>query len=130
MADTTARNMDKIRQTIVKVYGDFGLKITSTANLKVVTFLDVNLDLTNECYKPFMKPGDRPLYVNSKSNHPPSIIKNIPFAGNRRLSSISSSKEIFDAATPIYQAELQRAGYKHKLEYNEQQVTKRKRRRK
>ena len=130
VAETTARNMEKMRQKIVQVYGDFGLKITSTANLKVVTFLDVNLDLTNECFKPFMKPGDRPLYVNSKSNHPPSIIKNIPFAVNRRLSSISSSKEIFDAAAPIYQAELQRAGYKHKLEYNEQQAPKRKRRRK
>ena len=73
VAETTARNLEKIRQKIVQVYGEYGLKITSTANLKVVTFLDVTLDLANEWYKPFIKPGDRPLYVNSKSNHPPLI---------------------------------------------------------
>ena len=129
VAQNTGRNIEKMRQKIEQVYEEFGLKITSTANLKVVTFLDVSLDLSNECYKPYMKPGDRPLYVNSKSNHPPSILKNIPYAVNRRLSSISSSKEIFEAAAPIYQSELQRAGYNHKLEFKDQEVTKRKRRR-
>ena len=92
--------------------------------------MDVTLDLANECFKPFIKPGDRPLYVNSRSNHPPCIIKNIPLAVNRRLSAISSSKEVFDAAAPLYQAELQRSGYQHKLEFQQPQVPKRKRNRK
>ena len=110
---------------------EHGLKITSTANLKVVEFLDVSLDLKNECYRPFIKPGDRPRYVNSKSNHPPSILRNIPLAINKRLSSISSSKEIFDQAAPLYQTELNRGGYTHKLEYQKPtEETKRKRHRK
>ena len=119
VAENTPRNCEKIRQKIVSIMNEFGLKITSKANRKVVEFLDVILDLENECYKPYIKPGDRPLYVNKLSNHPPAILKNIPLAVNKRLSSISSSKEIFDAAAPLYQAELDRAGYDHQLVYSE-----------
>ena len=109
------------------IFGEFGLRITSTANLRVVQFLDVTLDLDREVYKPYIKPGDRPLYVNSQSNHPPSILKNIPLAVNKRLCNISANKEIFDAAAPLYQAELNRAGHKHKLEFKTPEQPKRKR---
>ena len=85
MAETTPRNLEKLRQKVVTIFGEFGLRITSTANLKVVQFLDVTLDLESEVYKPYIKPGDRPLYVNSQSNHPPSILKNIPLAVNKRF---------------------------------------------
>ena len=108
---------------------DLGLKITSRANLKVVEFLDVVFDLQSDTYRPFLKPGDRPLYVNKQSNHPPSILKNIPLAVNKRLCDISSSKEVFEQSVPLYQAALAQAGYDHKLEYTESsEVTKRKRR--
>jgi hypothetical protein len=46
VAETTSRNIEKLRQIIVKILNEFGLKITSTANLKVVQFLDVTLDLS------------------------------------------------------------------------------------
>ena len=36
IAKTTRRNLEKLRQKIVDIFGEFGLKITSTANLKVV----------------------------------------------------------------------------------------------
>ena len=49
------------RAKIVSLMGEFGLKITSTANQKVVEFLDVKLDLENESYGPFFKPGDKPI---------------------------------------------------------------------
>ena len=38
---------------------------------------------------------------------------------NRRLSSISANKDIFDEAAPTYQEALDRAGYHHKLEFDE-----------
>ena len=54
---------------IVNILGAFGLKITSLANQKVVEFLGVKLYLENESYCPFMKREDKPIYVNSESNH-------------------------------------------------------------
>ena len=128
VVETTPRNAEKIRQKIHVVMEELGLKITSKANLKVVEFLDVVFDLQSDTYRPFLKPGDRPLYVNKQSNHPPSILKNIPLAINKRLCDISSSKEVFDQAVPLYQTALSQAGYDHKLEYSEPpKVVKRKR---
>ena len=66
-------------------------------------------------YRPFIKPNTTPLFMHIHSNHPPSIIKNIPIAVNKRLSSISSSKEEFKKATPIFKEALEKSGYKAKL---------------
>ena len=66
------------------------------------------------------------LYVNTKSNHPPSILKNIPEAINRRLSNLSSDENMFNEVAPIYQKALENAGYKFKLKYTPQQKQKKK----
>ena len=79
--------------------------------------MDVTLDLSTGVYKPFMKKNDHPVYVNTHSNHPPLVLKNIPMGVNRRLTKISSCKEVFDAAKTPYQEALNRSGYKHVLEY-------------
>ena len=46
--------------------------------MKSIDFLDITMDLRTGKYKPFMKSNNTPLYVHKDSNHPPSIIKNIP----------------------------------------------------
>ena len=73
-----ARAGDKVRKEFSKVIGDLGLKITVQSNLKVVDYLDVMLNLTTGKYYPFRKPDNDPLYINAKSNHPPSTIRQIP----------------------------------------------------
>ena len=67
-----------------------------------------------------MKPGNTPQYVHCDSNHPPSIIRSVPEAINKRLSNISSDKSAFDSAIPPYQEALRRSGYNYKLQYNPQ----------
>ena len=63
--------------------------------------------------------------MNSASNHPPAVIKNIPAGINKRLSTISSNKQIFDNAAPLYQRELNRNGYMFTLNYNPPEKKKR-----
>ena len=70
-----ARAGDKARKDFSKVIGDLGLKITVQSNLKVVDYLDVMLNLTTGKYYSFRKPDNDPLYINAKSNHPPSTIE-------------------------------------------------------
>ena len=108
----TARQQEKIRQEIIRVFSNYGLSITIFINLKRVDFLDITLDLERCIYKPYRKPGDRPLYVNSESNHPPQVIKNIPAGIERRLVQNSCNEEVFWDAVPDYQAELNRCGYR------------------
>jgi hypothetical protein len=70
-----------------------------------------------------MKPGNiRAQYVNRESNHPwpPSILRSIPEAINRRSFHISSDKQSFEAACQPYQDALSMSGYEFTLHYNPQ----------
>ena len=96
--------------------------------MKVVNFLDITLDLEREIFKPYMKENHTPIYVDRQSNHPPMVLKNIPLGVNRRLSRISSSREVFENACPPYQEALRKSGYDHILEYQPPQALKPKRR--
>ena len=65
-----------------------------------------------------MKSGNTPQYINRDSNHPPTILRTVLQAINKRLSDISSDKQSFDAAIPPYQDALRRSGYNYTVEYN------------
>ena len=64
-----------------------------------------------------MKPNSTPCYVHKDSNHPKAILENIPKSVNKRLSTISSNKQVFDQASPPYQEALKRSGYDFKLNF-------------
>ena len=117
VSSASCRQNDIIKKKICKIFEENGLSITIDVNVKIVNFLDVTFDLSKGIYKPHMKENDSPVYVDVNSNHPPMVLKNIPMGVNRRLSRISSSKEIFDDAKQPYQDALNKSGYKHKLEY-------------
>ena len=84
--------------------------------------MDITLDLQNGTYRPYKKPGDRPLYVHALSNHPPQIIKNIPASIEKRLVQNSATEDIFNNAKTEYQEELNRCGYSYELAYNEPNI--------
>ena len=76
------------------------------------------MDLTNNTYKPFMKPGNRPSYIHRHSNHPPAVIKAVPNGINKRLAEISSNEDEFRKAKPVYQEALTMSGFAHTLKYD------------
>ena len=117
-SNTSPRGIENIKKKICELFKKFGLRITIEANKKVVQYLDVELNLNNGTYKPYIKPNDVPLYVNKDSSHPPHVIKNIPEAVNRRLSALSSNQELFDSVKAPYQEALNNAGYDYVLEYH------------
>ena len=84
----------------------------------MVQFLDIEMNLEEGTYKPFIKPNDSPVYVHRLSNHPPSITKNIPVAVNKRLSARSSNQDMFDSVKGVYQESIEKSGYNFKLEYS------------
>ncbi len=130
--ETSPHCLERIKKQICKVFKSNGLKITIDANKKIVNFLDVTLDLNKGTHEPYLKPNNKPLYVHNESNHPPSIIKNIPLAINKRLNELSSNKESFDKASPEYQRALEKSGYNYDLKYeatNNQATERRSRRR-
>ena len=124
------RQAELTKKKLCRIFKENGFSITADANTKSVNFLDVNFNLESQIYKPYMKPNTTLNYVHKDSNHPQNILKNIPKSINRRLSAISSNKDVFDAASPPYQAALQRSGYDYQLNFEppNPQPTKRKNR--
>ena len=109
--------IERRKKKIIQTFKKHKLDITVQTNLKVVQYLDIEFDLANNRYKSYRKPNNDPLYVNTKSNHPPSVLKQIPIGIGRRLSEISSSEEVFKTTAPQYEAALRNSGFKEKLVY-------------
>ena len=105
---------ERIKKDFQKFFWENDLNIVIKSNLKIVDCLDVTLNCLNNTYKPFSKPNNEINYIHKESNHPPSIIKQIPFSIESHLSSLSSNEKIFDESTPIYQEALGKFGYNYK----------------
>ena len=88
--------------------------------MKTVNYLDVTFNLNSGTYYPYRKPNDQPLYINTKSNHPPRIIKQLPDNISRRISNLSCNETEFNKTKPIYENALKSCGLTHTLTYNNQ----------
>ena len=112
----SGRLCDKERKELIRIFNDFGLKITVQTNQQRTNFLDLTFDLTEGIYKPYRKPNDDPVYINRSSNHPPPIIRELPHSINRRINLLSSNKETFNEAAQTYNDALKRSDFKQPAE--------------
>ena len=113
----STRSFDKRRKDFSKILGELGLQITAQSNLKIVNYLDVTLNLSTGKFCPYRKPDNYPLYINAKSNHPPSIIKHLPATISTRISSLSCDPHEFNKASQVYNDALKTSGYRESLQY-------------
>ena len=116
--NTSGPQNERIKKKFQKIFKDKGLDIVIECNKKVVNYLDVTFNLEDGSHRPFRKPDDETSYINVHSDHPPSIIKQLPLSIERRLSTISSSEEVFDQSKGYYQEALRKGGHTHELKYN------------
>ena len=93
--------------------------------MKIVNYLDVSFNLSDGSFRPYRKPNDEIQYIHVDSDHPPSIIKQLPLSVEKRLSTLSSSKEIFDESATIYQEALNKSGYSYELKFNQNSMNNR-----
>ena len=83
-----------------------------SSNIRIVNFLDVTLELSNNSYKPFIKTYQNPSYINIYSNHPKNIIKQFPKAVNLRIFKLSANQKIFKESCKRYIDALKNSGFK------------------
>ena len=86
------------------------MKITIHWNLKIADYLDATFNLTDSSYRPLNKTNNEMNYTHKQSNHPPSIIKQLPLFVERRLRKLSSNQKVFNISIPKYQEALIKAG--------------------
>ena len=80
-------------------------------------FLDIYFDLNAHKYSPYKKPNNKLIYVNKKSNHPPTVIKQIPGMIEDRISKRSAGATEFEKVEKDYNKALEESGYKTKISY-------------
>ena len=64
------------------------------------------MNLGTRPYQPYRQPDNMLVYINRKSNYPPTITKEIPKALAKRTADISSSENVFNYSIPIYSEPL------------------------
>ena len=119
---TSGPILDKMRKNIIALFNEEGLIITVDTNLIETDFLGVTFNRATGKFFPFRKPNSVPLYINVKTNHPSTIIKDIPKMINKRLSELSCNKDEFDKAKLLYEKSLQESGYKKSMSYAQTEV--------
>ena len=125
MRNENGQKTDKIRKKVIKIFKKIGFKIEIKITHKVLDFLDITFNLSNGTYKPYRKPNDNLLYVNTSSNHLPQIIKQLPTSTAKRLSKNSSRTEIFYSANVEYENALENRGH-HSIKLNYTQTREKK----
>ena len=87
--------LEKMKKHIQKIFKEKMLDIIIECNTKIVNHLDVTFNLNDGIYKPYKKPNDETKYIHVDSDHPPSIIKQIPKSIATRLSSLYHQRKYF-----------------------------------
>lgn len=114
----TPRTATHVTAKLRQFFNAHGLKITTEVSKHFVNYLDITLNLDNNSFQPYRKPGDQPLYINAESNHPPTIIKQVPISVNTRISQLSCTQEAFDNTKQAYEEALHASGFESNLTYN------------
>ena len=109
--------MKRIRKYIIVLFKSEGLSITTDTNLIETDFLDVSFNLEMDRYFRYSKPNNTPLYIHSESNHPPSIIKQLPSMTNKRISNLSCNEHEFNKAKPLYESTLKSSGFNYSMKF-------------
>ena len=85
----------KYNKNNTDLYRDHGLKI--------VDYLVVAQNISEDSCNPFHKPNSQINYIHWESNHPPSIIKQLPLSAKSGSLKLSSDEYILIQATSVYQ---------------------------
>ena len=86
--------VDRVRKDITALIKKEGLSMTIETNLIETNFLDVSFNLVTGKYFPFRKANNTLLYINTFSNHPPTIIKQLPKVISKRISDLLCKKKV------------------------------------
>ena len=116
--NTSNPQSEKIKKTFQKMFKIKGLDIIINCNMKIVNYLGVTLKLNDGSYCPYKTPNEEANYIHVNSDHappPPIHFKASSNISRKRLSSLSSSKDIFEETVLYYEQYLWNCGYKEKL---------------
>ena len=109
---------ERISKKLFKLFEKEELKITTEYGKTGTDYLNLYLDLKNDCYRQWKKPNNNPIYVNKNSSHPPNCLKQIPIGIEKMITRNCSSEDELNKVINEYQPSIDSSGYTHILKYN------------
>ena len=94
VVELPGQEVERLKKKVVKLFSEHNLSITTEVNIH---FLDVAFNLQTGLHRPFKKATSNPINVHKDSNHPMHVKKELPPTIGRRISDLSSNKEVFEA---------------------------------
>ena len=123
--------IEKIKKSLHKVSNEMGINIDIENPSRKVDYLDLSFNLYDHTYHPYRKENSKIIYINSNSNHPPAILKQIPKMIEDRLSRNSSNENLFNKIKKDYNDAIKLSGYNYEIKFkSEGEENKRSRKRK
>ena len=126
--DLTDFRAEKLKKRLHKYAKELGLRVEVEGPMAKTEFLDIIMDLSNNIYTPYRKKNSITQYINTGSNHPQNIIKQLPTMISQRISRHSSNLQEFQKVQDHYNKALEQSGHKEKMIYEKEEITKKKRR--
>ena len=99
---------EQVKRNIQQIFKEHGLDIIIQCSMKVVNYLDGTFKLNDETYKPYKKPNSKIKYTPKNSNHPPSVIWEIPVSMESGFSTLSFKEKIFQEAVLHFQKAMEK----------------------
>ena len=87
-------------------FEDLGLKITAQTNQTRQKILLIQETKKNDS-----------LFISSHSNHPPSILRKIPYTINEKIFQLSCDQTSFETAAPLYEQTMKHSNFQPDLQY-------------
>ena len=113
LRNTSKQKTDPIQRDIIEIFKNSGFKIEMKTNLRIIDFVNETFSLLDGRCKPYKKPNDQLLYVNTSSNHPPQILKKLPTSTSNCLLNSFSNKQVFDMSKGEHGRALRESDYKN-----------------
>ena len=85
LPNTFGPETERLKKKIRKLFKNNKLKITIEAGMHQTDFLDVTFNASTGKYWPFRKSNSTLQYIDTQSNHPPNIRKQLPTMIEKRL---------------------------------------------
>ena len=120
LKNTSGPEAEKPKKKFQQLFKEKDLDIIVQCNLKITNYFDIILNLNDGSYRSYRKPNEETNYIHINSDHPPSIIKEIPRSFEKRLSILSSSKNIFQGSAIYYKKCLKTVDIKPSYNINNQ----------
>ena len=87
--------------------------------MQIPNYIAVTLNLNHGSYPPCKRSKEEINYIQANSDHLPSILKQLSTSIEKRLSSLSLSKQTFEEIAPWCEQYLSNCRYKEKMNYRD-----------